>query len=106
MEPEGSERQSGARFFDERKRDRGQAINVTRRVRSIDGLTTLDITTRDRPLAEFLGNLDRARLHVEPLQQGDEDYSFTWASGYDHGDVIRVHGSLEGGNTLSRARRP
>jgi len=89
------ERPTAARFFDERRRDRGQASSVVRRVRAIDGLTTLDITTTDRPLAEFLGSLDKARLRVEPLDQGDESYSFTWASGYDRGGVIRVHGSLD-----------
>ncbi len=87
--------QGGARFFDERRRDRGQAIRVTRRVRQIDGLTTLDVTTTDRPLADFLGSLDKARLSVQPLDEGDESYSFTWASGYDHGGFIRVHGSLD-----------
>lgn len=88
-------RQTGARFFDERRRDRGQATSVVRRVRAIDGLTTLDITTTDRPLAEFLGGLDKARLVVEPLDGGDQSYSFTWASGYDRGGVIRVHGALD-----------
>jgi hypothetical protein len=90
-----TQRSTGARFFDERHRDRGQAVSVVRRVRAIDGLTTLDITTTDRPLAEFLGGLDKARLRVEPLDGSDEGYSFTWASGYDRGNTIRVHGSLD-----------
>jgi len=94
IEP-AAERQTGARFFDERRRDRGQATSVIRRVRAIDGLTTLDITTTERSLAEFLGGLDKARLRVEPLDATAESYSFTWASGYDRGNVIRVHGSLE-----------
>jgi len=90
-----AQRQTAARFFDERRRDRGQASSVVRRVRAIDGLTTLDITTTERSLAEFLGGLDKARLRVEPLDRNDESYSFTWASGYDRGNVIRVHGALE-----------
>jgi len=89
------ERQTSARFFDERRRDRGQAVSVIRRVRAIDGLTTLDITTTERPLAEFLGSLDKARLRVEPLDQNAESYSFTWASGYDRGTMIRVQGALD-----------
>lgn len=87
--------QTGARFFDERRRDRGQASSVVRRVRAIDGLTTLDITTTDRQLADFLGSLDKARLRVEPLDRNDQSYSFTWASGYDRGTVIRVQGALD-----------
>jgi hypothetical protein len=94
VEP-AAERQTAARFFDERRRDRGQATSVIRRVRAIDGLTTLDITTTERSLAEFLGSLDKARLRVEPLDHNAESYSFTWASGYDRGNIIRVHGSLE-----------
>ena len=74
----GTDRPTGARFFDERRRERGLASSVIRRVRAIDGLTTLDITTSDPLLSGFLAGLDKARLRVEPVDQSQESYSCTW----------------------------
>jgi hypothetical protein len=96
VEPHGDGKTGGARFFDERKQDRGWASRVTRRVRAIDGLTTLDVTTNELQLAAFLGALDRARLRVESTDAQGECYSFVWASGYENGGQIRVQGVLEG----------
>jgi hypothetical protein len=87
--------QTGARFFDEHRRDRGWATKVTRRVRPIDGLTTLDVTTAEPALAAFLSGLDRAPLLVQSTDMDGESYTFTWASGYEHGRAIRVQGALE-----------
>jgi hypothetical protein len=86
--------QTGARFFDEHRRDRGWA-KVTRRVRPIDGLTTLDVTTAEPDLAAFLSALDRAPLRVQSTELDGESYTFAWASGYENGRAIRVQGALE-----------
>ena len=86
---------SGARFFDQHRHDRGWASQVTRRVRPIDGLTTLDVTTNDAGLAAFLSSLERSRLRVQTTGDEGESYTFAWASGYRNGLQIRVQGALE-----------
>lgn len=86
---------SGARFFDEHRHDRGWASQVTRRVRRIDGLTTLDVTTNEAGLTAFLSSLERSRLRVQSTSDESESYTFAWASGYRNGSQIRVQGALE-----------
>lgn len=86
---------SGARFFDEHRHDRGWASEVTRRVRRIDGLTTLDVTTNEAGLSAFLSSLERSRLRVQSTDDAGESYTFAWASGYRNGLRIRVQGALE-----------
>jgi hypothetical protein len=86
---------SGARFFDEQRNDRGWASQVRRRVRRIDGLTTLDVTTNEASLIAFLSSLERSRLRVQSTDDEGESYTFTWASGYRNGLQIRVQGALE-----------
>lgn len=86
---------SGARFFDEHRHDRGWATQVKRRVRRIDGMTTLDVTTNDAGLTTFLSSLERSRLRVQCTDDERESYTFAWASGYKNGAQIRVQGRLE-----------
>ena len=90
-----SSTRSGARFFDERRLDRGWASQVKRRVRRLDGLTTLDVTTNESSLAAFLSSLDRSPLRVQSTDDEGESYTFAWASGYENGSQIRVQGLLE-----------
>jgi hypothetical protein len=90
-----SKDQSGARFFDEHRRDRGWASQVRRRVRRIDGLTTLDVTTNEAGLTAFLSSLERSRLRVQSTEDEGESFTFAWASGYRSGSQIRVQGALE-----------
>ena len=90
-----SSNKSAARFFDEQRRDRGWASQVTRRVRRIDGLTTLDVTTNEAGLAAFLRSLERSRLRVQCTDDEGESYTFAWASGYQNGSQIRIQGALE-----------
>lgn len=90
-----SEERSGARFFDEKSRDRGWAGKVTRRVQQVTGLTILDVTTPEPSLASFLTALDKARLSVQHTGTSAESYTFVWASGYANGTDIRVQGVLE-----------
>ena len=90
-----SSNKSAARFFDEHRHDRGWASQVKRRVRSIDGLTTLDVTTNEAGLAAFLSSLERSRLRVQCTDAQGESYTFAWASGYRNGSQIRVQGALE-----------
>ena len=85
----------GARFFDERKQDRGWASKVTRRVRRIGRMTTLDVTTTESGLLAFLSALDRSPLRVQSAGTEAESYTFAWASGYLNGSEIRVQGILE-----------
>jgi len=92
---DGTYNLGGARFYDERKHDRGWASRVTRRVRAIDGLMTLNVTTTESDLAAFLGSLDRARLRMESTDGEGECYTFLWASGYENGAEIRIQGVLE-----------
>jgi hypothetical protein len=86
--------QVGARFFDERKQERGWATKVVRRERAPGALVILEVTTKDTDLKSFLASLDRSPLRVQ--QTGDEgtSYAFAWASGYDNGPTIRVQGIL------------
>ncbi len=86
---------SGARFFDEKRNDRGWASQVRRWVRRIDGLTTLDVTTTDSGLVLFLSSLDRSPLCVQHTDGEGDSYTFAWASGYKDGTKIRVQGKLE-----------
>jgi len=90
-----SSEKSGARFFDEHRHDRGWASQVKRRVRSIDGLTTLDVTTNEAGLIAFLRSLERSRLRVQCTDDEGESYTFAWASGYQNGAQIRIQGALE-----------
>jgi hypothetical protein len=87
--------QSGARFFDENKRDRGWASKVTKRSRSLGGLTVLDVITTEPSLASFLMALDKARLRVQYTDVSGESYTFKWASGYENGTEIRIQGVLD-----------
>jgi len=91
--------QSGARFFDEQKRERGWAIKVVRRERAPGALVVLDVTTTDVDLKSFLGSLDKSPLRVQ--QTGDEgtNYTFAWASGYENGPSMRVQGILRDGSS-------
>jgi hypothetical protein len=86
---------TGARFFDEHRRDRGWAASVTRRVRRIDGLMTLEVTTTEPALIAFLTALDRAPLRVQSTDLDGDSFTFAWASGYENGRTIRVQGALE-----------
>jgi hypothetical protein len=90
--------QTGARFFDDQKRERGWAAKVVRRERAQGALVVLDVTTTDTDLRSFLGSLDRSPLRVQ--QTGDEGttYLFAWASGYENGPMIRVQGILRDGH--------
>ena len=85
---------SGARFFDENKRDRGWAKKVTRRSQSIGRLTVLDVVTTEASLAHFLVGLDKGRLSVQCTDVSGESYTFAWASGYENGSQIRIQGVL------------
>ena len=81
--------QSGARFFDDQKRERGWAVKVVRRERAPGALVILDVTTTDVDLKSFLGSLDRSPLRVQ--QTGDEgtNHTFAWASGTKRPDDAR-----------------
>ena len=87
---------SGARFFDERKQDRGWAQQVIRRSPGVGKLTVLDVITTDAPLAKFLIALDKSFLRVECVDVSGESYTFDWASGYENGAQIRIQGALVG----------
>jgi hypothetical protein len=85
---------SGARFFDEKKQDRGWAKKVTVRPRFIGRLTVLDVVTTEAALASFLTALDGSALHVQCTDVSGASYRFRWASGYENGSQIRIHGVL------------
>jgi hypothetical protein len=87
---------TGARFFDEKKQDRGWAKKVTRREQSIGRLTILDVVTTDPSLASFLISLDRSGLSVQCTDVSGASYIFAWASGYENGTQIRIQGVLVG----------
>ena len=87
---------TGARFFDEKKQDRGWASKVTRREHSIGRLTVLDVVTTDPSLASFLISLDRSSLGVQCTDVSGVSYTFAWASGYENGPRIRIQGVLVG----------
>jgi len=89
--------QSGARFFDEQKRERGWAAKVVRRERAPGALVVLDVTTTDADLKSFLGSLDRSALRVQQTGIEGTTYVFVWASGYENGPTIRVQGVLRDG---------
>lgn len=88
---------SGARFFDEKRQDRGWAEKVTLRPPSIGRLTVLDVVTTERALATFLTSLDKSGLRVECSDVLGASYTFLWASGYENGAEIRIQGVLIGG---------
>jgi hypothetical protein len=83
---------SGARFFDDSKRDLGWASQVTRRPPVVSTLTVFDVAGAEPALARSLALLDRRRLRI---QCDDADYTFRWASGYGNGPDLRVQGVLE-----------
>jgi hypothetical protein len=85
---------SGARFFDERKQDRGWAKSVVRKVSGLGGLTVLDVMTNETSLASFLKALDRSPLEVQYTDSEGDTYTFAWASGYENGAAIRIQGRL------------
>ena len=85
---------SGARFFDDRRQDRGWASKVVRRAAGLGGLTVLDVVTNETSLAAFLRALDRSPLLVQYTDSEGETYRFTWASGYENGTAIRIQGRL------------
>jgi hypothetical protein len=86
----------GARFFDERKRDRGCAREVVRRVGLLGRLVVLDILSTDQPLLAFLRALDKSPLQVQALEAEGASYRFLWASGYENGvGAIRLQGILQ-----------
>jgi hypothetical protein len=85
---------SGARFFDNRREDRGWASKVVRKVGGLGGLTILDVVTNESALAAFLKALDRSPLLVQCTDDAGELYTFVWASGYENGAAIRIQGRL------------
>ena len=86
----------GARFFDDRRRDRGCAREVVRRGGLLGRLVVLDILTSDKSLLMFLRALDRSPLHVQALEAEEASYRFIWASGYENGaGAIRLQGVLQ-----------
>jgi len=91
-----SEGVTGARFFDEKRQDRGWASKVTRRENAIGRLTVLDVVTTDASLASFLVSLDRSSLRVQCTDVSGASYTFAWASGYENGTRIRIQGVLVG----------
>jgi hypothetical protein len=84
----------GARFYDERKQDRGCANIVVRR-KPTGRLVVLDITTTDAALGSFLRALDKAPLQVQQPGEDGVTYRFAWASGYANGAMVRVQGILQ-----------
>ena len=90
-----SNEQTGARFVDEHKRDRGWASKVVRREKALGRLVVLDVTTTDPELSRFLGALDRSPLLVQQTDAEGASYRFAWASGYENGTAIRVQGVLQ-----------
>ncbi len=85
---------SGARFFDNRREDRGWASTVVRKLGGLGGLTVLDVLTNESGLAAFLKALDRSPLLVQYTDTEGETYNFAWASGYENGAAIRIQGRL------------
>jgi hypothetical protein len=87
---------SGARFFDDKKQDRGWASKVIRRAQPIGRLTVFDVVTTERSLATFLTALDRSSLRIQYTDVVGECFTFAWASGYENGTQIRIQGILVG----------
>jgi hypothetical protein len=92
-----ADEQSGARFFDEQKRERGWATKVVRRERAPGALVVLEVTTTNADLKSFLGSLDRSALRVQQTGIEGTTYVFAWASGYENGATVRVQGVLRDG---------
>jgi hypothetical protein len=92
-----SSEQSGARFVDQYKQERGWASKVVKREKAVGRLVVLDVTTTDPDLSKFLGALDRSPLVVQQTGSEGTSYRFTWASGYENGTTIRVQGILQDG---------
>ena len=88
--------ESGARFFDRDKRDRGCAADVRERERTLSSLTVIDVFGAEADLAAFLVHLDRGNLLVRDPASGAALYRFRWASGYENGEGVRIQGVLEG----------
>lgn len=84
----------GARFFDNRREDRGWASRVVRKLGGLGGLTVLDVLTNESALAAFLKALDRSPLLVQCTDTAGQTYNFAWASGYENGTAIRIQGRL------------
>jgi hypothetical protein len=87
---------SSGRFFDENKRDRGRAEQITPRAHAMGRLTVLDVVTTEPSLASFLGSLDHSCLRVQSEKLDGISYMFEWASGYQNGAQIRIQGVLSG----------
>ncbi len=85
---------AGPMFFDDRKKCRGSATLVSKRVRGLSELTIIDVVGADESLAIFLAHLDKSRLVVQE-SSGGTIFRFRWASGYVNGQDIRVQGVLE-----------
>jgi hypothetical protein len=90
-----SNERTGARFFDEHKRDRGWAIKIVKPRRALGKLVALDVTTTDPELRSFLASLDKSPLRVQETGTDGTSYRFVWASGYDNGATMRVQGVLQ-----------
>ena len=97
--------QGAARVFDGRKRDLGWAASVSVRPPALGGLTVLDVTAPDTTLASFLRTLDKGRLVVRWVSPSGAMCAFSWASGYQNGEAIRIQGVLEH-KSDGRPRRP
>ena len=86
---------SGARFFDESKRDLGRAGRVTKRERTVSTLTVFDVADAEPALARSLSILDGKRLRIQCEDAQRTSYWFRWASGYGNGLDLRIQGVLE-----------
>jgi len=87
----------GARFYDGHRQDRGLATVVVRRQSTMGRLIVLDVMTNEPALRSFLRALDKAPLHVQQAGDGGVTFRFSWASGYENGDMVRVQGVLQDG---------
>lgn len=90
-----SSEESGARFLDEHRCERGWASKVVKRERPLGRLVVLDVTTADRDLLRFLCELDKSPLQVQQTGADGVNYRFAWASGYENGATVRVQGILQ-----------
>jgi hypothetical protein len=90
-----STEEDGARFYDERKLDRGWALLVVKREHALGRLIVLEVTTKDPALSSFLRALDREPLQVQRAGTDGTTYRFAWASGYENGPTVRVQGILQ-----------
>lgn len=90
-----SKEQSGARFYDERKLDRGWASTVVKRENALGRLIILEVGGADSTLISFLRALDKAPLQVQRAGTDGVVYRFAWASGYDNGATVRIQGVLQ-----------